>query len=1057
MARATKKTAKPTAATPSLRFDQRLVLNQYLLNLFEVSNWEELAQGMQDPHLEGLDENNVSLFYHHLTNRLYDRAQLPKDLLLNYDQNIIRHTSAIRGKRERPITWKYFQYLALLFTEIYLDRYFRDPEKLLADLNEWVERFNAGVANQDRIKSYTMEDLTKLAFWNATGSGKTLLMHVNILQYRHYLVLHGREKELSRVILLTPNEGLSRQHEEEFVLSGLSAQIFSKDAGLYKGHYIEIIDIHKLKDEMGEKTVAVDAFEGNNLVLVDEGHRGSSGEDWRAKRDKLCAQGFSFEYSATFGQAVKAANKTALTQEYAKCILFDYSYKYFYRDGYGKDYQILNLADDTDEEIRLRYLTACLLTYYQQLRLYQDKQREFAPYLLAKPLLVFVGSKVTAIRTENKRKVSDVVDILLFLNDFIGKPQLTQRHLKRLLENRPDLPDHRGRDIFSGAFSYLIKQGFTPETLYQDMLKNLFNAQISGTLHVDRFKQSGEIGLRIANNEYFGVINVGDDSELAKLCEENGLRTESLDLSDSLFQFLNDKNSQVNLLIGSKKFSEGWNSWRVSTMGLMNVGKKEGSEIIQLFGRGVRLKGKEYSLKRTVAGPGTPAYINKVETLNVFGVRADYMRQFQEYLEEEGLPADQEKTDILLPVIRLTLGRNLKYLKLKDGLDFKKHGPNPVLGKPNKMLLKRPVVVDYYPKLQALSSGKGTANGESIVKHVGQFTADHLCLLNWESIYFELQHFKNERGWYNLSLSQQLLQDLFKQPDWYILYIPKDELAFTDFTRVRRWQEIVVALLKKYCERYYNYHKGTWEGERMELVDLEEYSKKLAAEGKPSNFFEQYKFRIDQDQEDLIHKLTELKKALEEGVFTDFTFGRLNSLIFDRHLYKPLIHLSGESIEVTPVPLNQGEKNFVIDLRAYYNENQKFFQDNELYLLRNQGRGRGTGFFEANNFHPDFILWLVAKDKQYITFVDPKGLRNTDGLKDPKVEFYQTIKDIEHRLGDPGVVLNSFIISQTPMNQISWWKDGITETEFNQHHVLFPVEGDHSYIGKIIAEVLVSK
>ena len=33
----------------------------------------------------------------------------------------------------------------------------------------------------------------------------------------------------------------------------------------------------------------------------------------------------------------------------------------------------------------------------------------------------------------------------------------------------------------------------------------------------------------------------------------------------------------------------------------MNVGKKEGSEIIQLFGRGVRLKGFRFKLKRTSA------------------------------------------------------------------------------------------------------------------------------------------------------------------------------------------------------------------------------------------------------------------------------------------------------------------------------------------------------------------------------------------------------------------------------------------------------------------------
>ena len=83
---------------------------------------------------------------------------------------------------------------------------------------------------------------------------------------------------------------------------------------------------------MGDKTIAIDAFEGNNLVLVDEGHRGASaGEEgaWMRFRNALCEKGFSFEYSATFGQAVKG-NK-ALTDLYAKSILFDYSYRYFYR------------------------------------------------------------------------------------------------------------------------------------------------------------------------------------------------------------------------------------------------------------------------------------------------------------------------------------------------------------------------------------------------------------------------------------------------------------------------------------------------------------------------------------------------------------------------------------------------------------------------------------------------------------------------------------------------------------------------------------------------------
>ncbi len=35
----------------------------------------------------------------------------------------------------------------------------------------------------------------------------------------------------------------------------------------------------------------------------------------------------------------------------------------------------------------------------------------------------------------------------------------------------------------------------------------------------------------------------------------------------------------------------------------------------------------------------------------------------------------------------------------------------------------------------------------------------------------------------------------------------------------------------------------------------------------------------------------------------------------------------------------------------------------ELYLLRNLSKGRGVGFFEAGNFHPDFILWLLGGDR----------------------------------------------------------------------------------------------
>jgi hypothetical protein len=78
-----------------------------------------------------------------------------------------------------------------LFTEIYLDKYFSDKTALQSELNTFLE-FNHGRNGNDfnAVTQFQLEsvvnDLNKLAYWNATGSGKTLLMHINILQYRSY-------------------------------------------------------------------------------------------------------------------------------------------------------------------------------------------------------------------------------------------------------------------------------------------------------------------------------------------------------------------------------------------------------------------------------------------------------------------------------------------------------------------------------------------------------------------------------------------------------------------------------------------------------------------------------------------------------------------------------------------------------------------------------------------------------------------------------------------------------------------------------------------------------
>jgi len=130
-------------------------------------------------------------------------------------------------------------------------------------------------------------------------------------------------------------------------------------------------------------------------------------------------------------------------------------------------------------------------------------------------------------------------------------------------------------------------------------------------------------------------------------------------------------------------------------------------------------------------------------------------------------------------------------------------------------------------------------------------------------------------------------------------------------------------------------------------------------------------------------------------------------------------------------------------------QNPSYFQGRQAYLLRNLSRGRGVGFFEAGNFHPDFIAWVVEAGKQRITFIDPKGIRNLSA-NDDKIRFCKTIKEIETRLGDPDVTLSSFIVSNTPsyVMEKQW---GMPKAKMLGSHIVFQEEDRDTYIGTILA------
>lgn len=1073
-------------AKKQIKLSQTLVLFKYILHQFGVTDIAPLVDTLKESTLEGVDENNISHYYWELQKRLFTSAILTKEQLRIYDENIISHTQRINEKRHEPIQWRYFQYIGLLFTEIYLDKYFRDKEGLLTDLNAFVKYFNEASGSDPifsgnrKVKGlnesghtsemFTASDLNKIAFWQATGSGKTLIMHVNILQYQHYLQQYSAQKNVkpTKVLLVTPNEGLSQQHLEEFKHSNIRAGIFSKRSGsLFGGNEVEIIEITKLSDESGDKTVAVEAFEdGNNLVLIDEGHRGVAGDKWKDRRDTLSANGFAFEYSATFGQAVSAASgkkSESLREEYSRAILFDYSYKYFYKDGYGKDYSILNVKEDKNEVFMQKYLTGALLSYYQQMKLFREQPQAMEQFLIEQPLWVFVGGSVNAVRTVKRKKTSDVITIIRFFSDFIQNSTTTKTYLQEILTGNDGILNANNSPVFLNRFTSITENSWTIETLYRDILKTVFNTDnVGANVYLDRLKGTdGELGLRVGDTEdYFGVINVGDDNTLFKLCQSEKILGMERDFSTSLFHGINRKNSKINVLIGAKKFTEGWSSWRVSTMGLMNIGRSEGSQIIQLFGRGVRLKGYGISLKRSSRldeqqrPSSIPTFLPILETLNIFGIRADYMEIFKKMLEDEGLPPNDGSFELIkMPVIKFPEDkiRQLKVIRTEAGRDFKKEVPHLNLPLPAS---HHKIYLDWYPKVESVESNKKSIEVQA-ENNRHNLKPSHLAFVDWNAVYLDLQRFKNERSWYNLSIDETLLPQFFNQVSWYTVAIPSEDMEQDSFSKVLMYQEIATTLLKKYIDDFYrvekqNYLSQFWEVQQLEPTD--------------NNFFDNYDIEVEASQQSIIQTLErvadEIKTTNEFKDSTRLISGHIRVFEFMQHLYKPLIYVGNKVnkgntiIKIKPVALNEGERLFIDDLNDFYDKNEAFFEDKQLFLLRNQSR-KGIGFFENAGFYPDFLLWLLIDDKQYITFIDPKGLRQVNGFDHPKLKFHQTVKEkIESQLNDDSIELNSFIISNTTYEEVEHWQGQSGIDDFKAHHVYFQVG---NYVRQVLEAIIDKK
>ncbi|TSA29835.1 MAG: hypothetical protein D4R67_01430 [Bacteroidetes bacterium] len=485
----------------------------------------------------------------------------------------------------------------------------------------------------------------------------------------------------------------------------------------------------------------------------------------------------------------------------------------------------------------------------------------------------------------------------------------------------------RENSIFSSdykfKFGYLFDTCKTPVELYRFIVKLVFNSDVSGQIELYTLRNSqGEIALKVHNSDfYFGLINIGDVGAFKTSMKEE-FRFETDVLNNSLFDALPARTEKpVNILIGARKFIEGWNSYRVSAMGLINFGRAEGSQIIQLFGRGVRLKGREWSLKRTT--DDGPANIRVMETLNIFGLNADYMRRFKDDLEKEGINVQKER--ISVPTKLFTEGNmtieELNLITLEATSEISPFHDAALF----ELVPDDEIDIELnYSTKRLISSSSGIQTGALPTVEI-QSLEKYLPVINLNRIYLGLLEYKMLKQYYNLIIPREKLAGIIKNCRYSIIL--DKEFHISSCNDIDKVEKLTFNLIKKYIDSFYQRHHRIYTSKLLQSKKLEKTDRLLEDTG--------YELEIVTTDEtgnalqDIEQILNEFKQIIDSDQYPENLkyhsdgIKILNNAWFDYHLYQPL--LSDKALQapgyhvdaIVPKGLNTGEFTFVRDLQIH--------------------------------------------------------------------------------------------------------------------------------------------
>jgi len=914
---------------------------------------------------------------------------LDNTILNSVEKHLKTYNTYLKTNQQEEVSLRYYQILALYFTELYLQK------------------------KEEHNFVFSKESL---AYWMATGSGKTIIMHLNILQYIAYCK-NFRDFE---IIMTTPGVNLIEQHERE--LTPFLEFLNSKYRNTIR---LTIDTTSALLNKPNDFFAFPQSKSYRRLILVDEAHiglstTGKTGTDgaFMDLRKRLNIENsFLFEYSATFHNI-----SGDLEKDYEKSIVYDYNYNLFYKDGYGKDYFFQQVGDDVLEKSFDDNLHHNLEVINEKIELHKDIDYSYQKSAFKAtrhpdtPLIAFMGNTVNNKEKSAKNEDDEVSDITNIVN-------------------------------------FLAKLSDAEKTKY----KYLFNQDIAGKLTLTRNPETDdEILLSYGNGGYFGIVNVGNGAKFINNLDNDKVIKSPRDkviisnLERYSFKNIDSQNSPINILIGSRKFAEGWNCFRVSVIGLINLGSSKGNKIIQIFGRGVRIKGLKNDGKRTFPNHNEDYFklknnkeedkLRKIETLCVFSLKKSYLETFTGAVNKELEILKQFEIKVNPSIIKLNDNTEIKFE------EFRKRIPIFKLSKLEIEQRRVSLLDNHIFKIQFRQNGnisEGTVNnfsitldyrpnrnedGTDVKGELSNFLNAFHPFINLNRLEGLVSEFQEENSLYVSANNKSItIQDILKHVS-NITY--KSSLDITKLELIENLvYQVALDFLKKLKNKV-NWYINNSNYEYQELLNQ-------STDKVKGDFIDKYYIlkTIESTKEvkgkTTFKKQSELDleiKEFEEQI--ESIAERLKINTTGNHIYQPLLRETSaksedeDGLKISPDKLNAGEKKFIEDAANFFKDNQDF-KDYEIYLMRNVETLKSIGIYlndDSQVFYPDFILWLLKGDKIYINFIDPKGqmgiqdastLLENEKVKIADKENNDTLVRLEKELSEnhkKTFILNSFLL-----------------------------------------------